>query len=67
MKMPLMSKYNQGDLGMENETQLSREKMESWVKTKYSYAEESTVNEASLSGKNQVDSNFMALADQKDY
>ena len=62
-----MSKYKQGDLGMENEAQLSREKMESWVNTKYSHAEESSVNEKSLSGKNQVDSNFMALADQKDY
>ena len=67
MKMPLMSKYKQGDLGMENEAQLSREKMESWVNTKYSHAEESSVNEKSLSGKNQVDSNFNALADQKDY
>ena len=65
--MPLMSKYKQGDLGMENESQLSREKMESWVNTKYSHAEESSVNEKSLSGKNQVDSNFNALADQKDY
>jgi hypothetical protein len=65
--MPLMSKYKQGDLGMENEAQLSREKMESWVNTKYSHAEESSVNEKSLSGKNQVDSNFNALADQKDY
>jgi len=65
--MPLMSKYKQGDLGMENESQLSREKMESWVSTKYSHAEESSVNEKSLSGKNQVDSNFNALADQKDY
>tara|TARA_R100000030_G_C3215764_1_gene114573 strand:- start:46 stop:234 length:189 start_codon:yes stop_codon:yes gene_type:complete len=62
-----MSKYKQGDLGMENEAQLSREKMESWVNTKYSHAEESSVNEKSLSGKNQVDSNFNALADQKDY
>jgi hypothetical protein len=62
-----MSKYKQGDLGMENESQLSREKMESWVSTKYSHAEESSVNEKSLSGKNQVDSNFNALADQKDY
>jgi len=62
-----MSKYKQGDLGMENESQLSREKMESWVNTKYSHAEESSVNEKSLSGKNQVDSNFNALADQKDY
>ena len=62
-----MSKYKQGDLGMENEAQLSREKMESWVNTKYSHAEESSVNEKSLSGKNQVDSNFNALADKKDY
>ena len=65
--MPLMSKYKQGDLGMENESQLSREKMESWVNTKYSHAEESSVNEKSLSGKNQTDSNFNALADKKDY
>jgi len=65
--MPLIGKYKQGDLGMENEAQLSREKMESWVKTKYSHAEESSVNEKSLSGKNQVDSNFNALADKKDY
>ena len=65
--MPLMSKYNQGDMGMENEAQLSREKMESWVNKKYTASEESTVNAASLSGKNQVDSNFNALADQKDY
>ena len=62
-----MSKYKQGDLGMENESQLSREKMESWVNTKYSHAEESSVNEKSLSGKNQIDSNFNALADKKDY
>ena len=65
--MPLYGKYKQGDLGMEDETKLSREKMESWVNTKYSHAEESSVNEKSLSGKNQVDSNFNALADQKDY
>ena len=65
--MPLYGKYKQGDLGMENEAQLSREKMESWVKTKYSHAEESSVNEKSLSGKNQVDSGFNALADKKDY
>jgi hypothetical protein len=52
---------------MEDETKLSREKLESWVMTKYSHAEESSVNEASLSGKNQIDSNFMALADEKDY
>ena len=65
--MPLTGKYKQGDLGMENEAQLSREKMESWVNTKYSHAQESSVNEKSLSGKNQVDSNFNALADQKDY
>ena len=65
--MPLTGKYKQGDLGMENEAQLSREKMESWVNTKYSHAQESSVNEKSLSGKNQVDSNFNALADKKDY
>ncbi len=65
--MPLYGKYKQGDLGMEDETKLSREKMESWVNTKYSHAEESSVNEKSLSGKNQVDSNFNALADKKDY
>ena len=65
--MPLYGKYKQGDLGMEDETKLSREKMESWVNTKYSHAEESSVNEKSLSGKNQIDSNFNALADQKDY
>jgi hypothetical protein len=65
--MPLYGKYKQGDLGMEDETKLSREKMESWVNTKYSHAQESSVNEKSLSGKNQVDSNFNALADKKDY
>ena len=52
---------------MEHEAQLSREKMESWVNTKYSHAQESSVNEKSLSGKNQVDSGFNALADKKDY
>ena len=65
--MPLTGKYKQGDLGMENEAQLSREKMESWVSTKYSHAQESSVNEKSLSGKNQIDSGFNALADKKDY
>ena len=65
--MPLIGKYKQGDLGTENEAQLSREKMESWVNTKYSHAQESSVNEKSLSGKNQVDSSFNALADKKDY
>ena len=66
-KMPLIGKYKQGDLGTENEAQLSREKMESWVNTKYTHAQESSVNEKSLSGKNQVDSGFNALADKKDY
>ena len=65
--MPLAGEYKQGDLGMENEAQLSREKMESWVNTKYSHAQESSVNEKSLSGKSQVDSGFNALADKKDY
>ena len=65
--MPLYGKYKQGDLGMEDETKLSREKMESWVNTKYSHAQESSVNEKSLSGKNQIDSSFNALADKKDY
>ena len=65
--MPLTGKYKQGDLGMENEAQLSREKMESWVNTKYSHAQESSVNEKSLSGKNQVDSGFNAFADIIDY
>jgi len=65
--MPITGKYKQGDLGMENEAQLSREKMESWVNTKYSHAQESSVNEKSLSGKSQVDSGFNALADKKDY
>ena len=65
--MPLYGKYKQGDFGTENEAQLSREKMESWVNTKYSHAQESSVNEKSLSGKNQVDSGFNALADKKDY
>ena len=65
--MPLYGKYKQGDLGMEDETKLSREKMESWVNTKYSHAQESSVNEKSLSGKNQIESSFNALADKKDY
>ena len=65
--MPLTGKYKQGDLGTENEAQLSREKMESWVKKEYSHAEQSSVNEKSLSGKNQVDSGFNGLADKKDY
>ena len=52
--MPLTGKYKQGDLGMENEAQLSREKMESWVKKEYSHAEQSSVNEKSISGKSQV-------------
>jgi len=41
--------------------------MKNWVNTKYSHAQESSVNEKSLSGKNQVDSGFNALADKKDY
>ena len=65
--MPLYGKYKQGDLGTENESQLSREKMEIGVSTKDSHAQESSVNEKSLSGKNQIDSGFNALADKKDY
>ena len=65
--MPLFGKYKQGDLGQEDETKLSRSKLEGWSKTSQSHGSESTVNEKSLSGKNQIDSNFDALADKKDY
>ena len=65
--MPLLGKYKQGDLGKEDETKLSRGKLEAWSKASVSHGSKSTVKEASLSGKNQTDSNFDALADKKDY
>ena len=67
--MPLMGKYKQGDLGQENESKLSRMKKEGWDKVSVSHGAQTTVDGGNLSGmdKNQVDSNFNALADKKDY
>jgi len=67
--MPLMGKYKQGDLGQENESKLSRQKKEGWDKASVSHGAQTTVDGGNLSGmdKNQIDSNFNALADKKDY
>jgi len=67
--MPLMGKYKQGDLGQENESKLSRMKKEGWDKASVSHGAQTTVDGGNLSGmdKNQIDSNFNALADKKDY
>ena len=67
--MPLMGKYKQGDLGQENESKLSRMKKEGWDKVSVSHGAQTTVDGGNLSGmkKNQIDSNFNALADKKDY
>ena len=64
-----MGKYKQGDLGQENESKLSRMKKEGWDKVSVSHGAQTTVDGGNLSGmnKNQVDSNFNALADKKDY
>ncbi len=67
--MPLMGKYKQGDLGQEDESKLSRMKKEGWDKMSVSHGAETSVNGGNLKGmdKNQIDSNFNALADKKDY
>ena len=67
--MPLMQGYKQGDLGQEDESKLSRMKKESWDKASVSHGAQTTVDGGNLSGmkKNQIDSNFNALADKKDY
>ena len=67
--MPLMGKYKQGDLGQEDESKLSRMKKEGWDKMSVSHGAETSVNGGNLKGmdKSQIDSNFNALADKKDY
>ncbi len=68
--MPLLSKYKQGDLGQEDETRLTgRSKPESWVKKDLNQGNTTSVDGGNLKGmkKSQVDSNFNALADKKDY
>ena len=67
--MPLMQGYKQGDLGQEDESKLSRMKKEGWDKMSVSHGAETSVNGGNLKGmdKNQIDSNFNTLADQKDY
>ena len=67
--MPLMQGYKQGDLGQEDESKLTRMKKEGWDKLSVSHGAETKVEGGNLSGmkKNQVDSNFNALADKKDY
>ena len=64
-----MGKYKQGDLGQEDESKLSRMKKEGWDKMSVSHGAETSVNGGNLKGmdKNQIDSNFNALADKKDY
>ena len=64
-----MGKYKQGDLGQENESKLSRMKKEGWDKLSVSHGAETPVDGGNLKGmkKSQVDSNFNALADKKDY
>ena len=67
--MPLMQGYKQGDMGTEDESKLTRMKKESWDKLSVSHGAQTTVDGGNLSGmkKSQVDSNFNALADKKDY
>ena len=64
-----MQGYKQGDLGQEDESKLTRMKKEGWDKLSVSHGTQTTVDGGNLSGmkKNQVDSNFNALADKKDY
>ena len=64
-----MGKYKQGDLGQEDESKLSRMKKEGWDKMSVSHGAETSVNGGNLKGmdKNQIDSNFNALADKNDY
>jgi len=64
-----MGKYKQGDLGQEDESKLSRMKKEGWDKASVSHGAETSVNGGNLKGmdKSQIDSNFNALADKKDY
>ena len=64
-----MGKYKQGDLGQENESKLSRMKKEGWDKLSVSHGAETPVDGGNLKGmkKSQIDSNFNALADKKDY
>ena len=64
-----MGKYKQGDLGQEDESKLSRMKKEGWDKMSVSHGAETSVNGGNLKGmdKSQIDSNFNALADKKDY
>jgi len=67
--MPLMQGYKQGDMGTEDESKLTRMKKEAWDKLTVSHGTQTTVDGGNLSGmkKSQVDSNFNALADKKDY
>jgi|TARA_B100001540_G_scaffold66890_1_gene60261 hypothetical protein len=64
-----MQGYKQGDIGTEDESKLTRMKKESWDKLSVSHGAQTTVDGGNLSGmkKSQVDSNFNALADKKDY
>lgn len=64
-----MQGYKQGDLGQEDESKLTRMKKEGWDKLSVSHGAETPVDGGNLKGmkKNQVDSNFNALADKKDY
>ena len=67
--MPLMQGYKQGDIGTEDESKLTRMKKESWDKLSVSHGAQTTVDGGNLKGmkKSQIDSNFNALADKKDY
>ena len=64
-----MQGYKQGDIGTEDESKLTRMKKEGWDKLSVSHGDQNTVDGGNLSGmkKSQVDSNFNALADKKDY
>ena len=64
-----MQGYKQGDMGTEDESKLTRMKKEAWDKLTVSHGAQTTVDGGNLSGmkKSQVDSNFNALADKKDY
>ena len=64
-----MQGYKQGDIGTEAESKLTRMKKEGWDKLSVSHGTQTTVDGGNLSGmkKSQVDSNFNALADKKDY
>tara|TARA_B100000073_G_scaffold140902_1_gene115964 strand:- start:174 stop:344 length:171 start_codon:yes stop_codon:yes gene_type:complete len=56
-------------MGTEDESKLTRMKKEGWDKLSVSHGTQTTVDGGNLSGmkKSQVDSNFNALADKKDY